>query len=234
MPYMVLQTHLSLCLHVPPLRSTSTFSTVRTGQCRLQIQRRTSGFSTASSAWSIWPLSEASTVQRSRPSLSLPSLYPSLPIPAPHECMIPSPQLTVPGWISGVQVFKTAALTRWMAADERAALRRATAAIRQRYGDSFLFALQLAQRAGGRSKGGQGALGARLAQGPSRCRRCSVLRSASSPGPRPPSASARESSSCVRRVSCVHVWSVCACYRAASVNSARRVAGSAGESAAFI
>ena len=107
--------------------------------------------------------------------------------------MIPSPQLTVPGWISGVQVFKTAALTRWMAADERAALQRATAAIRQRYGDSFLFALQLAQRVGGRSKGEQGALGARLAQGPPVDDRWSVPRSAGSPGPKPPSASVRVS-----------------------------------------
>ena len=51
-----------------------------------------------------------------------------------------------------------------MAADERAALRRATAERRQRYGDSFLNTLRLARCEGVRSEGGQGALCARLGQ----------------------------------------------------------------------
>ena len=78
--------------------------------------------------------------------------------------MVLGPQLTVPGVISCFQVCSTAALTRWTAGDERAALWRAAAERRQRYGDSFLYALRLLQREGGRSEGGQGALCARLGQ----------------------------------------------------------------------
>ena len=47
-----------LSLHVPPLRSGSTFVTARSGQRRLHFRLRTSGFSTSSSTWSSWALFE--------------------------------------------------------------------------------------------------------------------------------------------------------------------------------
>ena len=56
MPPTLPKIHCSLCLHVPPLRSTSTFSTARSGEGRLQIQRRTSGFSTPSSTRLRWAI----------------------------------------------------------------------------------------------------------------------------------------------------------------------------------
>ena len=55
-----------------------------------------------------------------------------------------------------------------MAADVRAAAQRAAVARRQRYGDSFLLALQLAGCKGGQSMGSQGGLNAQLAQEPPR------------------------------------------------------------------
>jgi hypothetical protein len=115
-----------------------------------------------------------------------------------------------------------------------AAVRRATVEQRQRYGDSFLLALQLAWCKGGLSKGRQGALGAQLAQERPRGDRRSVRRRASSRQPTPTSGRAHETEASVWRASCAHVWSVCACDRAVCVNSARRFAGSAGESAAVI
>ena len=50
-------THPAVARHVPPLRSTSTFSTVRSGQGRLPFQAQASGFSTSSSSWSMWAIS---------------------------------------------------------------------------------------------------------------------------------------------------------------------------------
>ena len=73
----------------------------------------------------------------------------------------------------------------------RAAVRRAAAARWQLRSDSFLFALRLERREGGRSKGRQGGLGARLAQEPPRGSWWSVLGRAASRRPKPLSASAR-------------------------------------------
>ena len=78
--------------------------------------------------------------------------------------LILRPQLTVPGRDSCVLLCRTAPSTPWMATGERAALRRAAAAWWQLRSDSSLFALWLERREGGRSKGRQGALCARLAQ----------------------------------------------------------------------
>jgi hypothetical protein len=80
-----------------------------------------------------------------------------------------------------------------MAAGARPALRRAVAAIRKRYGDPFLYALQLARREGGRPKGGQGALCVRLAQEPSRCLRWGAPGSAGRCWPMPRGGRARVS-----------------------------------------
>ena len=167
---------------------------------------------------------------------------PSLSVPPP--CCYAPPQCSPasdsrPSTDSAWQDFcaeacSTAPSTSRMAADVRAALRRAAAARWQLRSDSFLFALRLERREGGRSKGRQGALCARLAQEPPRCRRWSVPRRAGGPGPKPRSASARVSYSCVCRVSCEHVSSVCTGDRSVYVNSARRFAGNAGEPAASV
>ena len=68
------KTPLSLCLHVPPLRSGASFLTARSGQGRLHIQGQTSKFSTSYSAWSMWaifrrgaPHERASPASRSPP-----------------------------------------------------------------------------------------------------------------------------------------------------------------------
>ena len=78
-----------------------------------------------------------------------------------------------------------------MAADVRAAVRRAAAAPWQLRSDSFLFALRLERHEGGRPRGRQGGLGARLAQEAPRGGRWSVPGSAASRQPKPRSASER-------------------------------------------
>jgi hypothetical protein len=149
------------------------------------------------------------------------------------EPLIPGPQLTVSGGISCVLLCRRAPSIPWMMVGAQAALRRAAAARRQRYGDSILFSLRLARREGGQSKGGQGALCAPLAQGPPQSRRWSGPGSAGSRRPEPRSGRARESSPRVCCVLCVHVLSACTHDRPVYVSSARRFVDSAGEPAAF-